>query len=74
MYYPESGAVTDLQVNPLNATALIISWEPPANPNGFVLGYSLSITDLRDGSTVRQENVNDTSTITQKELGTIYFY
>ena len=68
LHYLESSAVTDLQINSMNGTDLIISWEPPASPNGVILSYSLSITDLRDGSRVRQENITD-STITERELG-----
>ena len=63
-----SSEVTDLQVESTSDTNFIITWEPPATPNGNILSYSISISNLKDGSAVRQENI-ETTTITQTELG-----
>ena len=56
----ESSEVTGLQANTTSDTTLVISWEPPANPKGIILNYSISIVNLKDGSTVREENISDT--------------
>ena len=63
-----SREVQNLRKNSPNDTTLIISWEPPANPNGDILSYSVSIINLSDGSTVRDEETTSTS-ITQTDLG-----
>ena len=63
-----SSEVTTLQAESTSDTTLVISWEPPATPNGNILSYSVSIVNLKDGSAVRQENI-ETTTITQSELG-----
>ena len=55
--------------NSNNGTAISISWEPPANPNGTLLGYSVNITNLRDGSTENQ-TLNMT-TVSEYDLGII---
>ena len=55
-YAIESGPVSDLEVNSVNDTTLLISWGEPVSPNGNILSYSITITDLRDDSTVRNEN------------------
>ena len=52
----ESGPVSELEVNSINDTTLLISWGEPVSPNGNILSYSITITDLRDDSTVRSEN------------------
>ena len=38
-----------------------ITWSPPANSNGVILSYSVIITDISDGSTVRQESAIPTN-------------
>ena len=54
----EASEVTNLQAESANYTTLVISWGPPATPNGNILGYSINIINLKDGSSVRmQENV-----------------
>ena len=60
--------VTGLQSRSANDTTLSISWEPPANPNGVILSYNVSIINLSDGSTVRQETTLSTD-ILQANLG-----
>jgi hypothetical protein len=51
--------VRDLQASSSNTTTVaIVSWNPPSNLNGDIVSYSVSIINLRDGSTVRQEQVN----------------
>ncbi len=52
-----SGEVSNLQANPMNDTTLVISWEQPVSPNGDITSYSVSIINLKDGTTVRQESV-----------------
>ena len=51
-----------------NAT-LVITWRPPANPNGVILSYSVLIVDISDGSTVRQESVVPTHMLNITETG-----
>ena len=43
-------------MNSTSDTTLLISWGEPVSPNGNILSYSITITDLRDDSTVRSEN------------------
>ena len=50
--------VTDIQVNSPNETTLVISWEPPANPNGNVNGYAVSIVNMGENSIVTQGTVS----------------
>ena len=57
----ESGPVSDLELNSVNDTTLLISWGEPVSPNGNILSYSITITDLRDNSTVRSEMVGNTT-------------
>ena len=63
-----SSAITNLQAESTDDTTLVISWEPPATPNGNILSYSVSIINLKDGSAVRQENTIST-TITLTDFG-----
>ena len=66
----EASEVMNLQVESANNTTLVISWEPPATPNGNILSYSVSIINLKDGSAVRQENVSvETDNLTETNLG-----
>ena len=48
--------MSELEVNSVNDTTLLISWGEPVSPNGNILSYSITITDHRDDSTVRSEN------------------
>ena len=48
-------------------TTLVITWGPPDNPTGN-FNYTVSIINLRDGNTVRDEETISTS-ITQSDLG-----
>ena len=66
MYFSVSSAVTNLQAESTDGTTLVISWEPPATPNGNIISYSVSIINLKDGSAVRQENT-PTETLVLKE-------
>ena len=52
----ESGPVSELELNTTSDTTLLISWGEPVSPNGNILSYSITITDLRDDSTVRSED------------------
>ena len=67
----ESSEVSDLQLDSLNDTTLLISWGEPASPNGNILSYSINITNLKDGSTVRSENrePTDNPSFTENDLG-----
>ena len=66
----EASEVMNLQVASTNNTTLVISWEPPATPNGNILSYSVSIVNLKDGSAVRQENVLlEINNLTETNLG-----
>ena len=68
MLCPGSSEVTNFfQVQSTDDTTLVISWEPPATPNGNITSYSVNITNLRDGSTV--EHDIETVNITQTNLG-----
>lgn len=49
-----SSPVTEFGVIPSTNTTLVIIWQPPATPNGAILSYSISITNLKDG--VAQED------------------
>ncbi len=64
-----SREVTSLvATSPDNAT-LVISWGPPTNSNGDTLSYFVSIINLKDGSTVRMENMSTMANITATGLG-----
>ena len=52
--------MSSLEVNSVNDTTLLISWGEPVSPNGNILSYSITITDLRDESTIRSEAINNT--------------
>jgi hypothetical protein len=64
----ESSEVVNLQVNSINNSTLVISWELPTHPNGAILNYSVSIIDLRNGGMVRQKGTVSTN-ITFVDLG-----
>ena len=58
IFLSESGPVSALEVNSVNDTTLLISWGEPVSPNGNILNYSITITDLRDNSTVMINNTD----------------
>ena len=57
----DSGLVSELELNSVNDTTLLISWGEPVIPNGNILSYSITITDLRDDSIVRRATEESTS-------------
>ena len=59
--------MTALEANSSSGT-LFITWGPPANPNGRILNYSVSIINLSDGSILRKEKTLNTS-VNQRDLG-----
>jgi hypothetical protein len=63
-----SGAVSNLQTSNPDDSTLVFTWEPPANPNGVILNYSISIINIRDSGVVRQDSTVNTN-ITQATLG-----
>ena len=67
--HSESSEVSDLQFSSPNDATLTLSWNAPAVPNGGILGYSVLISNLNDGSTVRQGITTSTS-VTESDLGT----
>ena len=70
-----SSVITGLQQNSPNGTTLVLSWDPPANPNGNIQSYSVIITNLKDGSAVRQEMVTmNVTSILVANLGKILIY
>ena len=70
MLCPGSSEVTNFQVQSTNDTTLVISWEPPATPNGNITSYSVSIINLKDGSAVRQGNaLLEINNLTETNLG-----
>ena len=60
--------MTDLQASSPNETTLVTSWGPPADSNGDILSYSVSITNIGDNSIVVQEMVN-TQRFLKTDLG-----
>ena len=69
----ESGPVSELELNSTSDTTLLISWGEPVSPNGNILSYSITITDLRDDSNIRRENrgAEESSSFTETNLGII---
>ena len=69
----ESGPVSELELNSTSDTTLLISWGEPVStsPNGNILSYSITITDLRDDSTIRSENreAEETTSFVETNLG-----
>ena len=57
-----SSEITNLQAMATNDNTLSFSWAPPISPNGVLVSYSVSITNLVDDSTVRTA-VDVTSTL-----------
>ena len=71
MLCPGSSEVTNfVQVQSTDDTTLVISWEPPATPNGNITSYSVSIINLKDGSAVRQGSILlEINNLTETNLG-----
>ena len=61
--------MSSLEVNSVNDTTLLISWGEPVSPNGNILSYSITITDLRDESTIRSEAINNNTDYVEINLG-----
>ena len=68
-----SGPVSDLQANSPDDFTLVISWRPPTTPNGNIISYTVTIENLRDGTTLRDivDPSAVTTTLTENGLGTI---
>ena len=63
-----SSEVADLEATSFNETTLVITWRLPANPNGNIFGYFISIADITGDTIIIQENITSTS-LTQTNLG-----
>ena len=63
--------MSELELNSVNDTTLLISWGEPVSPNGNILSYSITITDLRDDSTVRRVTEESTSFM-ETNLGKLF--
>ena len=50
------GGIGDVQTSSPSNTTLVLSWEPPASPNGVILNYLVRIIDLSDGRTVSEDS------------------
>ena len=63
--------MSELELNTTSDTTLLISWGEPVSPNGNILNYSITITDLRDDSTVRRENrgIGESTSFFESNLG-----
>ena len=63
--------MSELELNTTSDTTLLISWGEPVSPNGNILNYSITITDLRDDSTVRRENrgIGESTSFFETNLG-----
>ena len=68
-----SGPVRDLKTNSPDNFTLVISWRPPTTPNGNIISYTVTVENLRDGTTLR--DIVDpnavTTSLTENGLGTI---
>ena len=70
-----SGPVSDLQTNSPDNSTLVISWRPPTTPNGNIVSYTVSIENLRNGTTLRDIADLDpvTTSLTENGLGIIIY-
>ena len=70
-----SGPVRDLQTNSPDNSTLVISWRPPTTPNGNILSYTVTVENLRDGTTLKDivDPSAATTSITENSLGTIMY-
>ena len=48
-------APANIKALPLNEHAVIVSWLPPALPNGQLISYTLYMKTMEDGQQSRQE-------------------
>ena len=51
------GGIGDVQRSSSSNTTLILSWEPPASPNGVILNYLVRIINLSDGRIVSEDSL-----------------
>ena len=51
------GPVSNLRYFSLSSTETRVSWAPPMTPNGVILSYSLTVTDL-NGNLVQDSIIN----------------
>ena len=66
-----SGPVSDLQTNSPDNSTLVISWRPPTIPNGEIIGYTIRIENLRDGTTMNHNTAM--TSLTESDLGTLFY-
>ena len=64
--------MSELELNSVNDTTLLISWGEPVSPNGNILSYSITITDLRDDNTVSR-TTEETTSFMKTNLGELLF-
>ena len=50
------GGIGDVQKSSASNTTLVLSWEPPASPNGVILNYLVRIINLGNGRIVSEES------------------
>ncbi|KAL2093754.1 hypothetical protein ACEWY4_011066 [Coilia grayii] len=66
-----SGPIHNLSAQIFSSTAIIVSWDPPLEPNGQVF-YQLSLTEA--GSTHPSFNRTDNRTITKTTTDTVFLF
>ena len=54
------GRIGDVQKSSPSNTTLVLSWEPPASPNGVILNYLVRIINLSDGRIVSEDSLVST--------------
>ena len=50
------GGIGDIQKSSPSNITLVLSWEPPASPNGVILNYLVRIINLSDGRIVSEDS------------------
>lgn len=65
-----------MEIRPLNATALIITWEPPPPyaANGIIVAYTLRFTEVETRETERVERNGQQTVLTVSSLHPYYHY
>ena len=65
----------NLQTNSPDNSTLVISWRPPITPNGNIISYTVTIENLRDGTTLRDivDPSAATTSLTENSLGTLMY-
>ena len=65
----------DLQTNSPDNFTLVISWRPPITPNGNIISYTVTIENLRDGTTLIDivDPSAATTSLTENSLGTLMY-